>query len=287
MVSSRAAKTRAGQVRRTAASAALAASSVGFAWESTSEHDFLSLRWGLIGMTALTGAAAVALLRRGVLPQVLARGVAWIVCLPAAAGVLESLLYGRLPDATGSAFAASTAAALLLSWPNLHTDEARREFAPVAYRRTFLAGAVASAAAGTIAALGGLGNLVWGQPRDGIELAALATVMLATTVGVVRMRAWGVLLGVVTALAMLVEVLLHRNDFTTWGFALAAVPGLMLAAPLLVSRLRPEKPASEPRVIRSAVAQPPPPVRVRVEEFPVEDPGAPWDAETVVATRAD
>src|SRR5277367_2606884 len=108
-------------LRRTAASASLAASAAGFAWASTSEHDFFSLRWGLIGMTALTGAAALALLKRGVLPQVLARGVAWVVCLPALAGVLESLLYGRLPDAGASGFALSTGAALLLSWPNLQT----------------------------------------------------------------------------------------------------------------------------------------------------------------------
>jgi hypothetical protein len=215
-----------------------------------------------------------------VLPQVLSRGVAWVVCLPALAGVLESLLYGRLPDSGASGFALSTGAALLLSWPNLQTDEARREFAPVAYRRTFLAGAVASAAAGTVAALGGLGNLVWGQTSEGLPLLALSAVMLATTVGVVRMRAWGVLLGVLTALAMLVETLLHLHDFTTWGFAAAALPGLILAAPLLVSRLRPEKPAATPRLAQTRATEaplpplPPPPLRVRIEEFPVEDASA-------------
>jgi len=111
--------------------------------------------------------------------------------------------------------------------------------------------------------------------------------MLATTFGVVRMRAWGVLLGVMTALAMLVEVLLHRNDFTTWGFALAAVPGLVLAAPLLVSRIWPEKPGTEPRVLRPSATEPPPPARIRVEEFSVEEPGAQWDPETVVVARGD
>jgi hypothetical protein len=279
-------ETSKGALRRTAASASLAASAVGFAWASTSEHDFFSLRWGLIGMTALTGGAAVALLRRGVLPQVLARGVAWVVCLPALAGVLGSLLYGRFPDAGASGFAVSTGAALLLSWPNLHTDDARREFAPVAYRRTFLAGAVASAAAGTVAALGGLGNLIWGQPGEGLPLAALAAVMLATTVGVVRMRAWGVLLGMITALAMLVEMMLHLHDFTTWGFAVAALPGLILAAPLLVSRLLPEKPANTANaggVVRTRAPQASLPVRIRVEELPEEDAGAPASPEALAA----
>jgi hypothetical protein len=283
MVSSTAIRT--GGVRRTAASAALAASSVGFAWASTSEHDFFSLRWGLVGMAALTGAAAVGLLRRGVLPQVLSRAVAWVVCLPALAGVAESLLYGRVPDFTGGAFAASTGAALLLSWPNLYTDEARREFAPVAYRRTFLGGAVAAAAAGTIAALAALGNLVWGQPRVGLELGALAAVMLATTLGVVRMRAWGVLLGLVTSVAMLVGAALHLGDFMAWGLALAAVPGLLLSAPLLASRLRAEPPTGPVPARSRAVA--PPPVRVRVEEFPVEDPGADaaWQPEIHASRR--
>jgi hypothetical protein len=228
----------------------------------------------------------VGLLRRGVLPQVLSRGVAWVVCLPALAGVAESLLYGRVPDFTGGAFAASTGAALLLSWPNLHTGEARREFAPVAYRRTFLGGAVASAAAGTVAALGGLGNLVWGQPRVGLELGALAAVMLATTLGVVRMRAWGVLLGLLTSVAMLVAAALHLNDFMAWGFALAALPGLLLSAPLLVSRLGPQAPARLPVPARPSVVAPPP-VRVRIEEFPAEDPGADaaWQPEIRASRR--
>jgi hypothetical protein len=223
----------------------------------------------LIGMAALTGTAALGLLRRGVLPQVLARGVAWVVCLPALAGVLGDVLRGHLPDVSASAFAASTGAALLLSWPNLHTGEAERDFDPVGYRRTFLAGAVASAATGTIAALGALGNLAWGPHREGLELAALAAVMLATTVGVVRMRAWGVLLGMVTALAMLVEVLLHMNDFMAWGFALAAVPGLMLTAPLLASRLRPEPASTPARVARTRVTEAPVRVRVADESPPI------------------
>jgi hypothetical protein len=273
-------------LRRTAASAALAASAVGFAWSSMQDDGFFSLRWGFIAMTALTGAAAMALLRRGVLPQVLARGVAWVVCLPMLAGVVGALFYGRLPDAGTTAFAATSGAALLLSWPNLHTDQAMREFGPVGYRRTFLAGAVAAAATGVVAALGAACDLVWGSRHYCLELAALAAAMLATTVGVVRMRAWGVLLGMVTSVAMLGEAVARRGDFTWAGYAIAALPGLLLAAPLLASRLRPEPVAAPVRVARPPTAASPPPVRVRVEEFPVEDPGAPWDPEALT-TRAD
>jgi hypothetical protein len=104
----------------------------------------------------------------------------------------------------------------------------------------------------------------------------LAAVMLATPLGVVRMRAWGVLLGLVTAVAMIGETLAHRN-ITAWGYALAAVPGLLLTAPLLVSRLRtqpPGPPETASAVMRTSRS---PEVRVRVTDAPA--PAGAEDAE--------
>jgi len=265
------------RLRRGAASASLAAAAAGFAWSAVSEGDFLYLRWELAGMAALTATASLGLLRRGVLAQVLSRGVAWLVCMPAMAGLLGDALQGHGPDAAVAGFAASTGLSLLLSWPNLHTPQARGEFSPVAYRRTFLAGAVASATGGTLAALGALGNLIWGSRGQGVELAMLAAVMLATTLGVVRMRAWGVLLGLATAVAMLGEALAHRNDFMVWGYALAAVPGLLLAVPLLVSRLRTQPPGPQENASAVLRTSRSPEVRVRVADAPA--PASADDAE--------
>lgn len=242
------ARTALAPLRRVAASASLAASSVGFAWVGAREHLFPSLTWAVLGMASLTGAASLALLRRAVLPQVLARGVAWVVLLPSVAAMAESLLSGRAPDLGATAFAASAGLALQLSRSNLTTDQARREFHPVAYRRSFLWGATAAATGGIVAALGAAGALVWSSGREGLGLAALAAVLLATVVGVVRMRAWGVLLGAATSLVLLVVAALTGNEVSAMGYLLASLPGLMLAAPIISARLRPVEAASAPAV---------------------------------------
>ncbi len=277
-------------LRRVAAAVTLGGTAVGLAVSGVLEQDFRDLRWGLIGLGAVTGAASVALLRKSVLPQVMARGVSWLLFLPVAAGVLESLLDGRLPPAWPMALLASVGASLLLARPHLSTPEASREFAPIAYRRTFLAGAIAAATVGLGAGAGWMGDLLFGG-REAMGLGVLSAAMLASTLGVVRMRSWGVLLGVVTSLAMAVEAVLHANNFTGVGYALAALPGVLLAAPLLASRLQTEPDIGRAQVTRTRMADAgdalaTAPVRVRISEFPPEDAGEPA-APRRLAARAD
>ncbi len=262
-------------LRRFASAVALGAAGAGITWAGTMEQDFQSLSWGLIGTGMVTGVAALALLRRSILAQVLARGVAWVVFLPAADEVFSSAVSGRLPAWSAAALAGTAGAALLLARSNLETPEARREFAPVRYRNVFLAGAVASAAAGVVTAAASLESMLGGGlPRP--WLAVLCAAMFATTVGVVRMRAWGVLLGMVTGVGMLVATLAHLHDFTAVAWALGAVPGLLLSLPLLLSRLQLEPAPSLPHPARvattdAAAARPNPTLRVRVADLPVED----------------
>jgi hypothetical protein len=221
--------------------------------------DWLFGGWGLAGVAALVGAGAVGLSRRGILAQVLSRGVGWVVLTPMLFAFADALRNGRLPAGGEVFFGATSAAALLLARPALHTAGARAEFAPFAYRKVFLAGAVASATAGLVAAMAAAG-------MHSFTLAALAAALLVSAVGVSRMRAWGVLLGIVSSLGALAAALLASDVFGVIWLALAAAPGAMLGATVLAARLRgvtaPALPAAPQRV--AALDESFVPVRARV-----------------------
>jgi hypothetical protein len=283
--------------RRAAGAIALAGSSLGFAALSMGHTHFRgeSLEW--TGMAALTGVASVALFGRRLLSQIFARGVAWLVLLPSATVVVGSLLSGRWPEGRETWFAATAAGALLLARSQLHTREAKREFDPVAYRRMFLAGAVASMTASLVAATYMVAMWHYGPRSGAVGLAVLATSLVASAVGVVRMRGWGVLLGALTAAGSLVAAVTAGDEVTAVALALAALPPALLAAPVLLARLRPPEPerrASPGRVAATteagwleaparseagsgALLARDPPVRARVAadvEAEAEDPGA-------------
>jgi hypothetical protein len=227
--------TRASAVKRVLASASLGAAAVGI---GSVAREFEHWDRSVLGVAALVGVAAVGLGRRSVLSQVLSRGVAWVLLTPMLVGLADALGHGRLPDAYTVFFATTSASALLLARPALHTDEAKAEFSPVAYRRTFLAGAVAAVMAGMVVLLFAAEQLIWRQSGHGLALAVFGSAFLASAVGVVRMRSWGVLLGALTALVALGAAVFAGNEFTAIGLALAAIPGALLASPLLAARLR-------------------------------------------------
>ncbi len=194
--------------------------------------------WNLMAAGAVA-VAAVGIVRRSLLAQVFARGVAvWVVAL-------------ALPPWSGSSWlglrlltAALSLAALRLAAPNLHTDAARAEFAPVAYRRVFLAGATAAVALGVSSAFGALWQAAWmleghasGAPGEVWGPAMLAVPCLMSAFGVVRMRAWGVLLGAATAVGSLLCALPVLHQVSIVGLAYACLPGVLLAAPIAASRL--------------------------------------------------
>jgi hypothetical protein len=195
----------------------------------------------LVSAAVLAG-AAVMTLRRSVSSQVVARGIAvWAV-------VMGLWPYGGAVWVALHAFVATLAlAALWLSRPALDTPEARAEFDPLSHRRVFLAGATVSVFVAVSSALA----LVWlcvsracGHTHgDGPSLLSTlfpAIAFLAAAVGVCRMRAWGVLLGIA---ASVVEgwSLQARHPLETLGLATVLAPGLLFGAALVAARMGPGK----------------------------------------------
>jgi hypothetical protein len=222
-----------GLPRRLLASLSLGASAVGFAtmagWDKA-----------VVIFTGCVALGALALGRRSVSSQVFGRSVAWLILAPSAIGVGDALWHGRLPDGYAALLAVTSAAALVLARPALHTAEARAEFDPARYRRLFLAGAVSAGMTGLAAAFFALEAMWWGAHGPGLAFGALAAALLASAAGVVRMRAWGVLLAIVTSVGALGAALLTGDHALALGLALAALPGALLASPLAIARLRPE-----------------------------------------------
>jgi hypothetical protein len=157
-----------------------------------------------------------------------------------------------------AAAALASGAAIAFARPALYTNEARAAFAPVAYRSAFLAGAMASVvAAGTSMDLAEF-PLIFTPSSPWIPvLFALAASFLASAIGVVRMRAWGVLLGGATALvATLLALWSDSWAATAKVVALAATPGLLLGLPVLAARLRQSSTPPARSAIPARVAAP-------------------------------
>jgi hypothetical protein len=192
--------------------------------------------WNLLAATALA-VASLGIGSRSLVTQVFARGVAlWVILLALPPWSGSSWLTLRLLTAVLSMVA------LRLAAPGLHTPAARAEFAPVAYRRVFLAGATAAVALGVSSAFGalwqavavlqghtgGVSGAVWGP-------ALLVIPCLASAVGVLRMRAWGVLLGAATAMGSLLCALPVLREVSLFGLAYVCLPGALLIAPVVAS----------------------------------------------------
>jgi hypothetical protein len=254
--------------RRLLASASLAAAGVGLA------SFFWAWDWLVLVFAGVIGVGAAAIGRRSVKAQVLGRGVAWVVLAPMLLSLAESFWHLRLPDLITAYLGATSAGALLLARPALHTPQAQAEFAPVRYRRVFLAGAVASSMGATAATLFAAEALRWGQIGLGVLLGAFAAALGGAAVGVVRMRAWGVLLSMATAVVTLGAALLSHDEVVALALALASIPGGLLVAPLLASRLagravgprRSAREGTDAGLPGTALAleDPRPPVRARV-----------------------
>lgn len=192
------------------------------------------VEWMLLAFGALTAVAGFGITRASLVPQVLSRGLAWLILLPTLVVSVASAVSGHSFSFEFTAMAVGTATALLLSRPMLFTKEARAAFAPRMFRHWLLSGSMATSAAGVVA--GGLALAATRhQPGLSLALAALAASFLASAIGVVRMRAWGILLGALTSMVLLVLGLFNLEEFGL--FALAASPALLLhTLPVLVAR---------------------------------------------------
>jgi hypothetical protein len=273
-------------LRRVAATASMGVASAELVNLAAQSNLFFIERMGFMSVAALAGLAAFGLLRRSVLAQVISRAVAWVVLLPAATSLFaEATGGGRGVDWQALLLTASTGGALWLARPNLHADPAKREFAPIAYRRWFLAGAVAASTAAILATAAAAGQLIWGSLATAFPLAALAAALFSVTLGVVRMRSWGVLLGGATSAVTMAAVILSGGGETSIACAtLAVLPALLLVGPILASRVLPPSPAasasatSAVRVsgaVPDASPEPPPAVRARVAVPDDVEPDAP------------
>lgn len=190
--------------------------------------------WRVAAMGLLVAGAGVLLGRRSAIAQVLARGVAWAIVIPAAFVSFLAVRHGYWPGGAMIAQALGAGLALFLSRPMLDAAEARSEFAPVAFRRLLLASAGASVGFGVAIGRFALELAAFHATGPAIAMGALAASLVAAGVGVARMRAWGLLLGATTAIA---AVALAPLSGLGWPMAIPAVPGLMMLAAIVMGRL--------------------------------------------------
>lgn len=249
--------------RRLLGPAALVATAGGLA--AVAVHDVQWIEWGLLAIAGGVAAAGLGLARRSLAVQVLSRATAWTVLVPSVLVTLFSFASGH-PEWMAAALMAGSGSALLLARPMLNTAEARADFAPSSFRRWLLAGATASASSGLVAGLIALSEVRW-HAAAAIPVLVLALAQLASAVGVVRMRAWGILLGGLTSVVTLLTAL-FMHDGAGLALALATLPGFMLLLPVLVAkrqRAQAEAASSYTRVA-SHVSFDDAPSRVRVAD---------------------
>jgi len=196
-------------------------------------HDRHWIEWGLLAFSGLVGVAGIGLARRSIVAQVLSRATAWTILFPTAIITAVSLLNGHT-EWVAAALAAGSGGALLLARPMLNTAEAHAQFAPSSFRRWLLGSSTAAAAAGVATAVFGLDGLHW-HTSSAIALLGLAVSLLGSSIGVVRMRAWGIMLGALTSVITLV-VSLFMHDAAGLALALTAVPGFMMILPVLIAK---------------------------------------------------
>jgi hypothetical protein len=216
--------------RRWAASGALATVPVGVAIVAP-PHTFREpLFWIVLGGLS---AAAFGLSRPSVFAQVSSQAIAWLLFVPAIVAAAAALVVDHSFDSGIAGVALASGAALAFAFPSLSTKRAHAEFDPVAYRHSFLVGVMASVAASTITGLVGITSFMSEYPREHLTVGtlALSASFLVSAIGVLRMRAWGVLLGGVTALSVV-----GAAFFVDVAWSWFAVPGMMLGYPVLASR---------------------------------------------------
>jgi hypothetical protein len=171
---------------------------------------------------------------------VLVRGAAWAVMLPTAVATVLRALHGRPFEAGVAALAVGCGATLVASRSALHRSRAAESFAPARFRSWFLASATASAAAATWLAFVTFVGAKLGQPTATAVFGFVTACVLASAIGLLRMRAWGVLVGALTSAALGVAAIAAGGPWAL-GLGLTAVPGAMMALGVALARLAPPR----------------------------------------------
>jgi hypothetical protein len=248
-------------VRRGAALASMLGASAIIAVESVHpwRTDWIGMTWA--AMLAVGGLGITA---KHLTLQTLSRGMAWVMAAPTALVVgIEAMSSHRIDWPVAALFAA-TSSALLLARPQLHTKEAREQFHPHRFRKTLIAGSTATAA--TAYLTGGIALELFRErglvSGSALAFSLLTVTLLAIATAVVRMRAWGILLGAATSAILLVVAAFLRHE-EGMALALLSLPMMVLhLMPILLARWVPAAPENV-RVSASSLRESAP-VRYRV-----------------------
>jgi len=258
-------------LRKVAASGAMVAA--GGMLAAIAVHERHWIEWSLLAFSGVVAAAGIGLARRSMVSQVLSRAMGWLVFAPSALVAVVSGAAGGHTEWAAVALAAATGGALGLARPMLNTTEARAQFAPTSYRRWLFASATAAAATGMTFGMIALDTMRWGSLRmSAMGLGLLGVSFLGSAIGVVRMRAWGMLLGAATSMVALLGALL-AHDASSLGWLMAAVPGLMMTLPILLaarSRAKAERDRGRVRIADDASTDFVP-ARYRIADASAED----------------
>jgi hypothetical protein len=179
----------------------------------------------------------------------LARAAVWSTLLPSL--YITALLapMGHAPPLRLVAQMALATVALVVTRQLLSTERARAEFAPLALRPWFLASAIGAMASGlTLARTAATFSHFPALARDTAGLAAIAIPLFVAGIGVLRMRAWGVALGMLTALASIPIVMWMHDSLLTIPVLLASLPAALMGALVFIARLRSDDPVVHQRV---------------------------------------
>jgi hypothetical protein len=122
---------------------------------------------------------------------------------------------------------------------------------------------------------------------EAVPLIALALSLLGSAVGVMRMRAWGILLGAFTSIVTLIAGA-FMHDAAGLALSVAALPGLMLLLPVvLAKRERAKAEATSARLrVATHVGWDDAPSRVRVATDGVDAFDDVVDSESAVRAAA-
>jgi hypothetical protein len=200
--------------------------------------------------------AAVAVHIDRILPQVFVRAALWVeLGLAAFAAVLVG-------DKTMGAVAGLSGVALLvLGSAPLSTENVRRQFAPIGYRRMFIFACVTLMASSYMLAIAGwdwMFSFMFPHRRAGLASFVEGALLLASVVGVLRMRGWGVLTAVVASVAGaaaflvaavpsargLLGVSVYDHVAVRWLFGIAAGSAFLMVSPIVVSWVFPARPSA-------------------------------------------
>ena len=214
--------------RRGAALASMLGAAGCVAWESI---HFFRIEWLGVAWAAMLAAGGLGITSKHLTLQTLSRGMAWLMALPFGIVFTVSLFKGYHHDWSVPAMFLTTASALFFSSPALHTKSAVAQFHPFRFRRTLLAGSTATAATAFLTGGLALEQLGHRSIASGLGFGFLTAVLLAISTAVVRMRAWGILLGTATsAILLAISACMHNDE----GFALG-----VLTLPMMLLHLLP------------------------------------------------